>query len=201
LQSDLSSTDSNVATNTADIATNAADIATNAADIVTEASTRSAADIALAAALADLSGANDGAVTTRKFQPTIIDSNFTVAGSRYVTPATAGLYDIPNCTMVYTAGPTNETLILWVSAMMSKATSGNAEMYLKVNGSTYGESTYLEAANNWYRQVAMQVLNVAANSSTTLTISVQNASATTVSVTNEQARWRPRILGFSIYRP
>lgn len=143
----------------------------------------------------------DGSISTAKFQPTIINSNFVTAGSRYTTPTTAGYYTIPNATMTYTAGPTNETLFLWTSCMAQKQTSLNGEMYLYVNGAAYGTSAYVENVNPWYRMNVTNILNVNAGQTVTLSVVIYNAGGGGVSVTNEQVRWKPTIHGFSVYRP
>lgn len=143
----------------------------------------------------------DGAVTTPKFRPTVIESNFTLAGSRFTTPAAQGFYTIPNASMTYTAGSTNETLILWTSAMAMKNAAPNAELYLYVNGVAYGISAYLEFGNAWYRMNMMNMLNVNAGQTVTLSVVIYNASTSTTSVINEVAKWKPMIQGFSVYRP
>lgn len=141
----------------------------------------------------------DGAVTTPKFKPTTINSNFTPAGSRY-SNSSIGYFVVPNCSMTYTAGSTNETLILWTSIMAYKS-SGNAEMLLYVNGVAYGTAAYLEAQTIWYRASVMNFVNVNAGQTVTLAVVIYNPSTATILVTNETPRWMPAIQGFSIYRP
>lgn len=143
---------------------------------------------------------NDGAVTTAKFRPSIIDSNFTVAASRYTTPNGPGFFTIPNASMTYTAGSTNETLILTTSAMAQKNSTGNAELYLYVNGVAFGFVAYLEAANPWYRMNFTNFVPVNAGQTVTLSVVIY-VNTGTASVTNEQSRWKPAIQGFSVYRP
>lgn len=191
-QGDITTLFSQVAANTGAIT--AVDTAYQAAD-----TTINANMAALAAAVADASGINDGAIGTRKFQPTIINSNFTPAGVRYSNSA-ATTQLIPNCSFTYTAGPTNETLLLWWDLMAYKA-SDNAEAHLYVNGAAFGTSVYIDSGSPWVRNGTMAIVNVNAGSTTTLALYMQNASATVVSVTNEKDRWMPKIQGFSIYRP
>ena len=141
----------------------------------------------------------NAAVTTAKFRPSIINSNFTV-GARY-NVASAGAYPIPGCSLTYTAGGTNETLFIWTSVMASKSGGGSAEVFLYVNGAQYGTSMYSESGISWPRMECLNVIDVAANSSTTLAVWVVNNNATNMSITTDQARWIPTIKGFSIYRP
>lgn len=141
----------------------------------------------------------NGVITTDKFKPTIIDSNFSTTGTRWGT-SSIGTFQIPNMSMNYVAGPTNETLFLWTQAMVDKTTADNAEVMLYVNNAEYGETAYVDSRSPWYHVNFLNVVNVNANSTTKLDIRVKNVGSSRVNVTSETQRWVPSIRGFSIYR-
>ena len=109
-----------------------------------------------------------------------------------------GTHAIPNCSLTYTAGSTNERLFIWLGVMAYKAT-GTAEIWLYVNGSPVGTSIYIDPATPWYRGEVLNIVDVTASSVTTLAVYGVNAAANDFQVTNELARWMPTLRGFSIY--
>lgn len=141
---------------------------------------------------------NNGAITTAKFKPTIINSNFTKASSRYNQTVT-GWQPIPNCSMTYTAGPTPERLILTTGAMANKSTSGNGEIALYVNGAAYGIRAYYNSGVAWYRSAFTNVLDLTAGQTVTLAVWAYSNDTAGFSITNEQDYWKPGIHGFSVY--
>lgn len=140
----------------------------------------------------------DGAVTTQKFKPSIISSNFSPAGARWNQTTGGILQTITNCSLTYTAGPTPERLLLEVSSMSSKD-SGYGAITLGVNGVGQTLEMYCDPSWSWTRCSATYSVNVAANSTTTLSVMSRNDSGGNFWTCNEQLKWMPRISGFSIY--
>lgn len=140
-----------------------------------------------------------GAVTTAKFKPSIINSAFVPAASRWNQTTTGTWQTITNCSMNYTAGPTPERLILTVSVMASKS-AGSGETTLAVNGVQQTLLMYAESSWAWTRESQIYVVDVAANSTTNLAVQTLNESGGgSMYVCNEVAKWMPTITGFSIY--
>lgn len=139
----------------------------------------------------------DGAVTTRKFKPSIINSNFTPAASRFTTTSSTPV-QITNCSMTYTSGSTPEKLYLFINIMAS-ITAGSGTIYLYVDSTAQTTTLYIDAATPWPRSGQAYWVDVAANTTITLSLRAAAAGSQTLSVTNETAAWVPTIRGFSIY--
>lgn len=140
----------------------------------------------------------DGAVTTQKFKPSVISSNFSPAGGRWNQTTTGILQTITNCSMTYTAGPTPERLLIEISVMGFKD-SGSGAATLGVNGVGQTLEMYFDPTWSWPRTAATYSVNVAANSTTTLSVMTRNDSGGNFYICNEQLKWMPRISGISIY--
>lgn len=143
----------------------------------------------------------DNSVTTRNFSPSVINSNFTPAGSRWQQTVASTWQTVTNCSMTYTAGPTNERLFLTMSLMAYKDTGGNGEGRLAVNGVGMTQQIYFDSSWAWARTGIDYVVDVAAGATITLAVQTMNASGSgNMWVTNEVAKWMPKITGFSVWR-
>jgi hypothetical protein len=141
----------------------------------------------------------DGAITSRKWKPGTVNSNFTPAGARWAQTTTGTWQTITNCSMTYTAGPTPERLFLVLSVMANKDV-GTAQTRLAVNGVGMTQQMYHDASSSWVRASIPYVVDVTANSVNTLAIqSINELGGGTFSITNELARWTPKLSGFAIY--
>lgn len=143
----------------------------------------------------------NGAVTTQQFRPSIINSNFAVAGTRWAQTTTATWQNITNCSLNYTAGPTNETLFLWLTVMAYKDAGGEGDVRLAVGGVGQTGEMYFNPGNTvWPRCCYGYVVDVAANATVAITVQSKNASGGTFQVANDLAAWVPKVTGFSVWR-
>jgi len=152
----------------------------------------------LASNVVETAKIKDGAVTTRKFKPTIIKSNFTLAGARYTNTATNVDSVITNASMTYTAGAVDEKLILTASVMGYKDTGAEGAVWLGKDGVSQSYELYYNSGVSWYRGIIHAVVDVPANTTVTLALYGRNLSGGTFSVVNEIEKWKPSITGFSV---
>ena len=141
----------------------------------------------------------NAAITTAKFNPGTIDflkpltSNFNSTNTSY--------QDVPQGSITYTAGPTNEKLFLFFTAMLIAEGGGAAHATLSLNGVDQPENLYVEAASRWQIQTRTYTMDVNANQTVTIKMRHRagNASFNTI-FHADNALWRASIRGFSVWR-
>lgn len=143
----------------------------------------------------------NAAVTTPKFNPSVINSNFTPAGARWQQTVASTWQTVTNCSMNYTAGATNERLFIHMTIMAFKDTGGNGEGRLAVNGVGQTHQIYFDSSWAWARTGMNYVVDVNAGQTVSLAVQTMNASGGgNMWVTNEVAKWMPKLTGFSTWR-
>jgi hypothetical protein len=124
-----------------------------------------------------------------------INSSFAVQGARYTT--TSSTYsDISGASMTYTAGPTNERMMLTASVMAQKSSGNEGNVQLTCNGVAFGPELYYNpATSDWVRGVIHAIVPVAANQTVTIKLQGKSVGIGTFSVITETAAWIPKITG------
>lgn len=138
----------------------------------------------------------DGAVTTSKALLNIINSNFTVQGSRFSTTSVS-FVDVPGCSMTYTAGSTNELLILTLTAMANKVTPGRTELTLGYDTTDMQPVIYIENTT-FMNSSRNYVVPVSAGATVTLKVRARIDIGAAGQVTNDNADWMPKITGIAV---
>jgi hypothetical protein len=124
-----------------------------------------------------------------------VDSNFTVQGARFSTTS-ATYADIPGISMAYTAGPTNERLMLVASLMAQKVAGAEGNIQLTCNGVPFGPELYYNPnTSDWVRGVINCFIPLAAGQTITLKLQARAISGGTFYVINETSKWMPKFTG------
>jgi hypothetical protein len=137
----------------------------------------------------------DAAATTRKIKPTRIDSSFAAQVSRFTTSNTS-FQDVTGCSFDYLSGATAEKLILTMEVMASGGSGFAAECTLSIDGTDQTKVTYHE--NTFTRQAAEYTYNIPANTTVTIKVRARVSGTGTISVANEQNKWKPSVMGIAI---
>lgn len=124
-----------------------------------------------------------------------LDSNFTVAATRFSTTA-ASFVDIPNCNLSYTAGVTNERMMVVATFMCNKGAGVEGAVRLEVDGVQFGPEVYYNpASSTWVRGTINAIVPVLANQTRSFKVRASSGDANIFFVINDVPRWMPKITG------
>lgn len=121
----------------------------------------------------------------------IISSNFTVASSRFSTTSTS-VVDIPNASFTFKS-PGYKVKVLAIYSVMATSYPANSYVIFTVDNVQKGQEMYVDVGSPWVRASSTATFEVDAGQEVTLKLRGYVASGSTLSVTNEEEKWKPSI--------